>query len=287
MARDQVGPSRTQARQTPGIRGASSRTGMKPEARPVDARTIAVALVVGAIAIFGGITWLDAGTASEPAMAQPSLGAAATASPEPAAPTPVASPAATPDGPPPFLDPAGAAALAYGAGEYTLALEKYREAVARHPGDAESHSNLGQVLVRIGQVAESLPHFDTAIAANADRWAYHFNRARALALLERWDDAITGYRRAQELFPGDYAIAFNLAQTYHRKGDEVAAVEQYLRAIELDPEDASFRLALGISYEKLQKRAEAAAAYEEYLRLAPAAPDAEKVRARIGQLTAS
>ena len=53
----------------------------------------------------------------------------------------------------------------------------------------------------------------------------------------------------------------------------------------MNPSDASFRLAIGISYERLDRRADAAAAYGEYLRLLPAAPDADRVRARIAQLT--
>ena len=56
-------------------------------------------------------------------------------------------------------------------------------------------------------------------------------------------------------------------------------------AIALQPEDASFRLALGNSFVRLDKRSEAAAAYQEYLRLSPSAPDADKVRARITELT--
>lgn len=186
---------------------------------------------------------------------------------------------------PAFLDSAGAGALAYAAGDYEKALADFQAAIERNPDDAESHSNLGQMLVRLKRVEEALPHFDRAIEILPQRWAYHFNRARALALLERWDDAIAGYRRTQALFPGDYATTFNLAQALHRKGDEAAAVEEYLEAIELNPSDATFRLALGISYERLEKRADAAAAYTEYLRLAPNAPDADRVRARIALLT--
>jgi regulator of sirC expression with transglutaminase-like and TPR domain len=54
----------------------------------------------------------------------------------------------------------------------------------------------------------------------------------------------------------------------------------------MQPADASFRKALAITYERLQKKSEAAAEYAEYLRLSPDAADAEKVRARIAQLAA-
>jgi Flp pilus assembly protein TadD len=78
---------------------------------------------------------------------------------------------------------------------------------------------------------------------------------------------------------------FNLARALGIKGDHAAAADEYKKAIELEPADASFRMALGVTYERLQKPAEAAAAYQEALRLAPSAPDADRVRARIAQLT--
>lgn len=185
----------------------------------------------------------------------------------------------------PFMDSSAVAVTAYSAGDYTSALEGFQAAVEKNPQDAESLSNLGQVLVRLGRTEEAVPYFDRAIGLIPGRWAYHFNRARALGLLGRWDEAIAGYRHAQLRFPGDYATAFNLALALHKKGDDAGAVAEYQKAIALAPEDASFRFALALSFERLQKNADASAAYEEYLRLAPDAPDAERVRARIVQLT--
>jgi len=186
----------------------------------------------------------------------------------------------------PFLDAPGKGATAYTAGDYAAALEQYRLAVERNPQDAESLSNLGQVLVRMNKAEEAIPYFERAVAILPDRWAYQFNLARALGLLGRTDESIAAYRRAQQLFPDDYVTTFNLALALHKHGDEDRAVEQYQKAIALQPDDASFRLALATSLERLQKRSEAAAAYQEYLRLSPTGPDADKVRARIAALTA-
>ncbi|MEO8522014.1 MAG: tetratricopeptide repeat protein [Acidobacteriota bacterium] len=184
-----------------------------------------------------------------------------------------------------FVEAAGAGGMAYGAGDYAAALARYEEAVKKNPDDAESFSNLGQVLVRLNRAPEAIPNFMRAVEILPNRWAYHFNLARALGLTGRTEEAIASYRHAQSLFPDDYATAFNLAMTLHHAGDEAAAVEQYQKAIVLQPADASFRIALGISYEQLHKGPEAAAAYQEYLRLSPAAADADKVRARIARLT--
>jgi Flp pilus assembly protein TadD len=184
-----------------------------------------------------------------------------------------------------FLDPAGAGAVAYQAGDLEAAFAQYQAAIERNPQDAEAMSNLGQVLIKMGRTAEAITHFEKAVSIIPGRWAYRFNLARGLGLLGRWSDSVTSYQEAQRLFPDDYVTSFNLALALHKKGDEAAAVQEYQKAIALQPDDASFRMALAISYETLQKPAEAAAAYGEYLRLSPSAPDADKVRARIAQLT--
>ena len=185
----------------------------------------------------------------------------------------------------PFLDPAAAGAVEYSAGNYTSSLEQFQAAVAKNPNDAESLSNLGQLLVRLGRVADAIPYFERAIQIIPQRWAYRFNLARAQGLLGKWDESIATYREAQRLFPNDYATTFNLALALHKKGDDAAAVDEYKKAIGLDPNDPSFRMALAISLEKLQRRGEAVAAYNDYLQLAPSAPDADRVRARIAQLS--
>ena len=184
-----------------------------------------------------------------------------------------------------FLDPSGAAALAYDAGDFQTSLARFQDAVTRNPNDAESLSNLGQVLVKLGRAEEALVHLQRATTLNPERWAYRFNYARALGVLGRWTEAVESYEQAQRLFPDDYVTAFNYGMALHKAGDDTAAVGQYSRAIELNPDDASFRAALANSYERLQDRAGAAAAYAEYLRLSPDSPDVDKVRARIAVLS--
>lgn len=184
-----------------------------------------------------------------------------------------------------FIDAGDRGALAYKAGDFESALAQFEAAVANNPKDAESLSNLGQVLVKLGRTEEAIPFFERACGLVPERWAYRFNLARAQGLLQKWDAAIASYRQAQQLFPDDYVTTFNLALTLHKTGNEAAAVEEYKKAVALNPDEASFRMALAISYEALQQKQEAAAAYAEYLRLAPTASDAERVRGRITLLT--
>jgi Flp pilus assembly protein TadD len=184
----------------------------------------------------------------------------------------------------PFIEPNRQGGLAYEDGDYAGALALYQEAVERNPEDAESWSNLGQVLVRLDRVAEAIPHFERAIALQRQRWAYHFNLARARGLLGLWPEAIDGYREAQRLFPDDYATAFNLGLALRQVGDDAGAVEQFQRAIALDPDEPTFQLSLAMSYERLGRKQEATAAYQKTLELAPEAPEAAQIRARLERL---
>ncbi len=233
------------------------------------------------------VLWLTRGpapSAAKPGPVSDQLSARRKAVPE-TAPVQAAAPLPTLGRDRPFLDPAGAASAAYASGDFAASLAQFQAAITRNPQDADSLSNLGQVLIKLNRPAGAIPYLQRAVALAPDRWAYQFNLARALGLMGRMDESIQTYRRAQDLFPADYVTAFNLALALHKNGDEAGAVEQYQKAINLQPDDASFRKALGMSFERLQKRAEAAAAYQEYLRLSPAAGDADQVRARIAELT--
>lgn len=258
---------------------------VRPDPRITAARSRtllrAAAAVVGAFLLVVGVLWIRNGGGDEPTspVSHPVASSAA-----PVRPGKAVAPSTT-DGTIPFLEPSGSAVVAYKAGDFESARLQFLAAIEKNPNDAESLSNLGQVLIKLGQTAEALPHLQRAATLNPDRWAYRFNYARALALLERWDESIASYQQAQRLFPDDYVTTFNLAMTLHKAGRETAAVEQYLRAIELNPTDPSFRIALGISYERLQRHTDAVAAYSEYLRLEPSGSEAEKVRTRIAELT--
>ena len=74
----------------------------------------------------------------------------------------------------------------------------------------------------------------------------------------------------------------------HKKGADAAAIPEFEKAIELDPNEPSFRLALGMSLEKVGHISEAADAYRAYLEMDPGSPDARKAEgARRGAVVSS
>ena len=83
----------------------------------------------------------------------------------------------------------------------------------------------------------------------------------------------------------DAATTYELARALPRNGNATAAVDEYRKLIDLAPNDAAVRIALGESYESMGRRQDAAAAYGEYLKLAPTGADADRVRLKLSRLT--
>lgn len=246
--------------------------------RHVPAR--ALGLVFGCLAI-GGFAIVPVGRPSDDNTGSRRAGEEASVSP-PAAVVPYAAPAVEPVAA--ALDSRRNGAAAYARGELDAALDQFSRAVEAHPEDAEALNNRGQVLVRSGRAAEAIPLFEEAIAIAGDRWAYHFNRARAFAELQDWASAIGGYRDAARLFPDDYVTQFNLARALQAGGDLAGAIAGFERAIELAPGEPDFHLSHAFALETAQRPVDALAAYRRFLELHPGAPQAEKINDRIAQL---
>ena len=174
---------------------------------------------------------------------------------------------------------------AYNGGNLATAVTQFTTAVDADPNNAEALNNLGQVLVKSGRAREALPYFDRAIAVSDGVWAYHFNRARAYAELQEWRRAVSGYTEAARLFPDDYVTQFNLAKARQADGDLSGATEGYARAVELAPGQADFHLWYGQALDLSGRQQDAAAAYRRFLELEPGGSQAEKVKARLAELS--
>ena len=253
-------------------------------ARGMSARTAAVA---AALVSLGGFAALLGGAATAVGRTSPvPIVAAATVSdvtPAQAAAPPFPGSQAA-DDTAVSLDASRAGVAAYSRGDIGGSLQQFTAAVEADPDNPQALNNLGQALVRTGQVRAAIPHFDRAIALSGGVWAYHFNRARAYAELREWGHAIPGYRDAARLFPDDYVTAFNLARALEASGNLPDAIDEFERAIALAPGEADFHLSHAHALELAARPREAAAAYRRFLELDGSSPSAERVAARAAQL---
>ena len=70
---------------------------------------------------------------------------------------------------------------------------------------------------------------------------------RALAGLKRFEEAEDAFAKARELAPRDASIAHNQGQMYREAGRHEDAVEKFREALEIQPDLAVARGAMGVA----------------------------------------
>jgi len=186
--------------------------------------------------------------------------------------------------------------LAWQGGDCTLALERIRQALALTPGDAQAHSNLGNVLRQLGRSEEAEQSYRRAVAlseGNPDLWlnlgvmlrerqdfagaeaAYqralqlqpesaigHNNLGNVWVETRRWDAALAAFDRALALQPRYPDAYSNRANVLNRLGRADEALEDCARALELQPGHVRAQLVRGDALLLLDRFSEAAQALD-------------------------
>jgi tetratricopeptide (TPR) repeat protein len=250
----------------------------KPELLPgwlqrLGGGTLIFGIVAIVLLLFAAVMFLDSRSRTTDDVARPlsaSRAVSTTSNPASSAIEPLAA-----------LDTPRRGAVDLARGDFSALRARYEEQLAKKPADPELLNNLGLTLERLGRVDEAIARFESALQADSQNFSYHFNLAHASAQRQDWDRSIAEYRLSAALLPTDYASRYNLALALHLKGDDISAIPELQKGIQMAPNVASFHLALGVVYERLKRMSEAAREYETYLAMAPSAPDAERVRARL------
>jgi cytochrome c-type biogenesis protein CcmH/NrfG len=104
----------------------------------------------------------------------------------------------------------------------------------------------------------------------------------------RFNEAIAAYQNALELDPKNVDVRVDMATCYRNIGNPQKAVEEFRKAITINPDHLNAHRNLGVVLAfDLGDKKQAAKEWEEYLRLAPNAPDANQLRQEIAKLKAS
>lgn len=120
-----------------------------------------------------------------------------------------------------------------------------RKAVARQPGNAVFHNNLGFVLMSAGLLEQSEAHCRDATRLQPDFAEAWYNLGIVLEERGRLQDAAASYTQAATLRPEHYKTLVNLAGAFvelGRYGDAVGACES---ALKLQPNISQANLILG------------------------------------------
>jgi tetratricopeptide (TPR) repeat protein len=113
-----------------------------------------------------------------------------------------------------------------------------------------------------------------AIPAAAIDAGYYNDRANKYYEKGRYDDAIEDYTRALQVNPNDPVAYYDRANAYYRKGQYDRAVEDYTKAVEINPQDEEAYFNRGLAYFSLGRFEEAAGDYSRAIEIDPQDADA-------------
>jgi protein O-GlcNAc transferase len=177
--------------------------------------------------------------------------------------------------------------LAYGAvlrsqRKLDEAFELHTKAVALAGEDPMTHYELGISQFYLGNSEEAEASLKRASELGPGDAQIRYVYGEVLRNLKRYDESAQRYREALERDPNHdkAATKLGLVLTYLDKMDEANNVLQ--ARIARHPEDSEAHFLLGTIYEKQEKYAEAVAAYDKFLELAPEGdPNADEARKRV------
>jgi len=172
-------------------------------------------------------------------------------------------------------------------GEHQKAVDQLKAALAIHPGFPLALSELGVQYMRLGQADKAAVAFAAALKLDPEEVALRLNYGIALLNLKKFGEA---EKELREVLKQNDALStahmyLGIALISQKRLDE--AEQELLKAVASNnPEVASAHRYLGGIYWGRRNYEKAAHALETYLKLAPNAPDAEKVRVTIRELRA-
>lgn len=141
----------------------------------------------------------------------------------------------------------GLAAIAQRQGADIIAAHYYSQVLELDPRDAVA--NAGMSALTTGNNSES--RLKTLIHEQQDSSALHFALGNRFAAESRWGEAQQEFFNAYKLETGNAELAFNLAVSLDRLGQNKLAAQYYQRALELDSAGG-----VGIDHAKISQRIE-------------------------------
>jgi len=154
-------------------------------------------------------------------------------------------------------------------GNVAEAETEFRAALRLNPSHRDATLNLANLLLDRGQPRDALALVDRTLERQTHDAELLLASARALGMLEQWDEAAQRYAAAADLAPDNPLPRYNLANTLLRLGRAESALEQYREALRLNPTWFECRANMAVALEALGRFDDACAEYVEVRRLNP------------------
>ena len=132
-------------------------------------------------------------------------------------------------------------------GQHELAIAELARALELAPGNADASRELAEVLANQGKFAEAEKLYLESIRERPTDWLGHLQLAFFYEDRARLAESERQLREAGKLAPENETVVRNLGRLYRLQGRYPEAVDQFLRAIQLQPSARSYN-SLGLTY---------------------------------------
>lgn len=154
-------------------------------------------------------------------------------------------------------------------GDEASARAAWAEALRIEPAHGTAHAKLAESLAQAGRAGEALGHFEAAARGGRDTGIFFNNWGSALLAAGRAEAAREKFAAAQVRLPESAEVRFNAGNALVALGRGAEAVESFRAAVRLRADYAEAHYNLGAALNGAGKYAEALAEFETALRLAP------------------
>jgi tetratricopeptide (TPR) repeat protein len=174
-------------------------------------------------------------------------------------------------------------------GEYTDALELYKEFVSAYPDVYQARYNLANTYLKLKQYDASIFELKKVLEALLEKGddpeaektsgEVHVLIAEAYMDQKNYDEAAVHYKRAMEINPPtDAALAFNVAEIMFTANKVDEAIKYYQLASRIKPDTGIYYLKLGYAYLNKSDIPSSIKNFEKFLDLSPEDPKAESIK---------
>jgi Tfp pilus assembly protein PilF len=150
----------------------------------------------------------------------------------------------------------------------------------RDPKSSMGHYNLGKFLAAQGKHTEAITHYRQALSIRPGDADAHNNLGLLLAIREETDGALEEFHKALAINPNYARAYFNIGRVFARQGQLEKAVEKFQQALRLRPDEIEIHLGLGSVLARQGRLAAATAQFREAVKLEPGFADAHVALAR-------
>jgi tetratricopeptide (TPR) repeat protein len=168
---------------------------------------------------------------------------------------------------------------------YSAAIEKYKEALASEPDNAQANYQLAFSLNASGKGTEAIPYLNKVIKTGGDLTGPAYELMGSIYdTAHQPQQAIDAYQQGIKLKPGYQPLYFNLGIAYFRAQKYAEAELAAIEAIKLDPKHANSQRLYGLVTFHQNKRVPALMGLCSFLLLDPEGPRADEAYTNLQSL---